>query len=227
MKRWCKLVKSIRNNVFETNSSSTHSLAIRRNTQKMYDYEIGMSFDGFVYLTFDMDKDFGWGPMVYRDAYNKLNYLACLAFQEYQRIGLEKYEQENPMVLKCKKFNYVNKVICKPTEILEIPDIKKLEREVAKVKGKFNKFAINPKDYEEIFYVANWYKHPVLELSNGGIDHQSLDGFTCIDDFLKTYSISLSNFLFNPEVILYIYNDNVSCPFNGPFAQKKRIDIFK
>ena len=44
------------------------------------------------------------------------------------------------------------------------------------------------------------------------IDHYSYEDLSGIDDFLKKYKISIENFLFNPCVVLDIYNDN---DYNG------------
>ena len=41
-----------------------------------------------------------------------------------------------------------------------------------------------------------------------GIDHQSYEDFKSMSDFLKCNHISIENFVFNPNVVLVIDNDN-------------------
>ena len=41
-----------------------------------------------------------------------------------------------------------------------------------------------------------------------GIDHQSYEDFERMSDFLKCNHISIENFVFNPNVVLVIDNDN-------------------
>ena len=107
-------MKSIRREVFETNSSSTHSLIIMRNMKKKYDYKVKMSKYGEVRLYNLKNMNFGWGPAQYRDCYTKLNYLACLALQCWQY--MHSYEPE--------------KQLKEPNQIFNLPDIKKFSDEI-------------------------------------------------------------------------------------------------
>ncbi len=67
-------MKKTRQNVFETNSSSTHSISISPNTTGIYDTI--PSKNGVITLT---GGDFGWGWEKYNDALTKANYLAHYA----------------------------------------------------------------------------------------------------------------------------------------------------
>lgn len=71
-------MKSIRKNVFETNSSSTHSICITENV--MYD-------DMKTHIDFKM-QSFGWEEERYSDAQSKANYLytALCNNEEYELI---------------------------------------------------------------------------------------------------------------------------------------------
>lgn len=60
----------IRKNVFETNSSSTHSLVVS-NKERSYDYELPVE-DGVLTIPFG---EFGWGPDILVDPIDKLSYL--------------------------------------------------------------------------------------------------------------------------------------------------------
>lgn len=60
----------IRKNVFETNSSSTHSLVIS-NKERSYDYNLPVE-NGVLTIRFG---EFGWGPEILVDPIDKLSYL--------------------------------------------------------------------------------------------------------------------------------------------------------
>ena len=185
-------MKSIRREVFETNSSSTHSLIIMRNMTKKYDYKVKMSKRGEVRLYNLKNINFGWGPAQYNDCYTKLNYLACLALECWQYMHSHEPEKQ----------------IKEPNEIFNLPDIKKLERVCKKNIQGFTKFILNPKDFENFSDTGELW----LNFDYNSIDHYSYEDLSGIDDFLKKYKISIENFLFNPCVVLDIYNDN---DYNG------------
>ena len=65
-------MKTIRQSVFETNSSSSHSLSICHNTTGMYD-TIPPDENGVISLT---GGEFGWGYEKYNDPYDKACYIA-------------------------------------------------------------------------------------------------------------------------------------------------------
>ena len=67
-------MKNIRQNVFETNSSSTHSFSISSNTDGIYQ-TLDVDDDGSI--TF-VGGDFGWEFRKYNDAKTKCNYAATL-----------------------------------------------------------------------------------------------------------------------------------------------------
>ena len=179
-------MRNIRRNVFETNSSSSHSLSIKRNKTGKYDYNVPLQQNGKCPLIFGRDYDFGWGEAVYRDTYAKLNYLACMAFECHNqlmyKIGRERITQFG--------------------DVTNIKDIKKLNTVMKKhIKG-FTGFSVNSKDFGTSKFP------PYFVYLNNSIDHQSWEDYKNIDDFLDRYNISLENFLFNPYVALVIGNDN-------------------
>ncbi len=63
---------NIRQSVFETNSSSTHSISIVANTDGIYD-TIAVDDEGVLHLT---GGQFGWEEVTYTDALTKANYCA-------------------------------------------------------------------------------------------------------------------------------------------------------
>jgi hypothetical protein len=65
-------MKNIRNGVFETNSSSTHSISISSNSDGILE-TLPVSKKGFVHLS---GGEFGWEERQYNDAETKANYCA-------------------------------------------------------------------------------------------------------------------------------------------------------
>ena len=61
----------IRKNVFETNSSSTHSLVISKKDRE-YNYALPIEDDGTLIIPFG---EFGWGPEILAAPIEKLSYL--------------------------------------------------------------------------------------------------------------------------------------------------------
>lgn len=61
----------IRKNVFETNSSSTHSLVISKK-DRGYDYNLPVDEDGILTISFG---EFGWGPEILNTPLEKISYV--------------------------------------------------------------------------------------------------------------------------------------------------------
>lgn len=61
----------VRKNIFETNSSSTHSLVISKK-DRGYDYDGLIIKDGVLHISFG---EYGWGPEILRTPNEKLSYL--------------------------------------------------------------------------------------------------------------------------------------------------------
>ncbi len=72
--------KTIRRKVFETNSSSTHSISI---SNGITDSIIAPDYDNIIRLT---GGDFGWEQCIYHNAMDKANY--CAQDQEYNEDNL-------------------------------------------------------------------------------------------------------------------------------------------
>lgn len=83
-----KKMKNIRNGVFETNSSSSHSIAIHPiKTGDMLDTSLVPNNDGYIILT---GGEFGWEYEKYNDALTKANYCAVDNFNDESRIEILK-----------------------------------------------------------------------------------------------------------------------------------------
>lgn len=67
-------MKTIRENVFETNSSSTHSISFSKNKTMNIDYSLLENVINGEILVIDGYYDFGWGPDKYNDSMTKIVY---------------------------------------------------------------------------------------------------------------------------------------------------------
>lgn len=69
---------TVRNGVFETNSSSTHSVSIRKTPFTMYYNDIEVSeIDNKVHTKLGQ---FGWGPEIFCDTSTRLSYLVTMLY---------------------------------------------------------------------------------------------------------------------------------------------------
>ena len=82
-------MKLVRNDVFETNSSSVHSLVVHRKYPLEYEYpDLHVYDDGYIHIP--MDK-FGWGYDGYIDSKVKLTYAMGMVYQTESR---DKYDED-------------------------------------------------------------------------------------------------------------------------------------
>lgn len=182
-------MKSIRNNVFETNSSSMHSISVKRNKSGHYDYRLELKKSGNFILTFGCFYEFGWGPARYNDLQAKLNYLACIAVETFNANA--RYRHRKP--------------ITTPEEICQISDMKKLQKILREKVKDFRQFEI----LNDFLYYVDYegVETPYYEPARS-VDHQSWEDYKGLNDWAKQNNITLENFLFNPCVELFISNDN-------------------
>lgn len=96
-------MKTIRNNVFETNSSSSHSLCIKANNELSDSYLTVDDIDNHVHVEFG---EFGWGYERTTDQYDKLSYLVTMLV-ETEGNGCKSIQD----LYKTEGFNAINKVI--------------------------------------------------------------------------------------------------------------------
>lgn len=71
-------MRSTRNYVFETNSSSTHSISFTSRDNYLEENRIAIDGDGYMHVKFG---EFGWEVCTYTDQYNKLSYLLTMALE--------------------------------------------------------------------------------------------------------------------------------------------------
>lgn len=171
--------RQIRRGVFETNSSSVHSITITKNsidTNKMV-----INSDGLIEVDVG---EFGWGVERHGDQYTKLSYLAMMAL-ETEGSECETVEQ----FFETEGFQKINSEIasycaCKG---VTVPGLKIQKHSYKDSKG------------EERFYIDH----------EGYIDHQSCEEYKSLQDFLDSYRVGIVEFVFNPALILEISNDNM------------------
>ena len=175
----------IRYGVFESNSSSSHTLcftnkdAARRCTLDILhdENEWAATYEHRDADTLNISfGEFGWGFETFIDEYTKLKYaLTMTAETEDFRDEESFYETEG--------FKAINELIKEKTEF---------------------KNGVKMNDEFKLGHSFGGHK-PAID---GYIDHQSYEDYKCLQDFLDDYGVTLERFIFDPDVILVIDNDN-------------------
>lgn len=172
--------RQIRRGTFESNSSSMHSISMSNHAWSKNDLT-GLSMgitDDKIYMTFG---EFGWGYEEYTDAYHKLQYLLTMVAEtECSNCSCveDYYETEGFQTIEAAVKSYVD---CNGIEVIS--------------KCKLG-------EYEWDDCTKTYFDH------DGYIDHQSTDGYHSLNDFLNDAGCSAEQFIFDPEVVLIIDNDN-------------------
>lgn len=175
-------MKTIRHNVFETNSSSTHSVSVSHKITSLYgsdclndyiDY-----FDNKVHVRFG---EFGWEIESYALPYDKLQYVVTMLVEtEGNNITSvdDLWETEG--------FKLINDAVADYCHCdgIWIDDNMKLNS-------------------------YTWYGEKHYYISHEGyIDHQSYEGYKSVQDFLDDYGVNITDFIFNLGVVVHTDNDN-------------------
>jgi len=174
-------MRKIRKNVFETNSSSTHSIHINTTGELTLDLPAFLGVDSW-----EQDKilvefgEFGWEEREYNDAYTKLQYALTYVVETEAR--------------DCESVN----------DFYKLEGFKTINDCVKEYMGKGLKMIrtdIHREEFKDSIGDKHWYcSH------NGYIDHQSVDGD--INLLLEYYGITIAQFIFSPDVVLITDNDN-------------------
>lgn len=174
-------MKTIRRNVFETNSSSTHSVSVsNKNSSYCEDYCLNpfIDYDDKVHVRFG---EFGWEIDSYGTPYGKLQYVVTmLAETEGSKVSTldEFFETDG--------FKLINDAVadyCHCDGIWIDSDMK-----------------MN-------CYEWNGTTHIYLD-HDGYIDHQSCETYNSVQDFLDDYGVDITQFLFDSGVVIHTDNDN-------------------
>ena len=174
-------MKQIRRNVFETNSSSTHSVSISSNNSKYYDsisLNAFIDYDNKVHIRFG---EFGWEIEDYNSPYDKLQYIITMLV-----------ETEG------------NNVSC-VEDLFETDGFKLISDAVADY-CHCDGIWIDS-DMKMDSYTWDGKTHHYIE-HDGYIDHQSCGDYSSVQDFLDDYGLGITQFIFDSGVIVHTDNDN-------------------
>ena len=174
-------MKQIRNGVFETNSSSTHSVSISYMRSNYWSEDCLSSFidyDNKVHVEFG---EFGWEMDSYDSPYDKLQYIVTmLAETEGAKIATvdELFETDG--------FKMINDAVA----------------DYCHCDGIWIEGNMQIESYE-----WNGQTHMYLE-HDGYIDHQSHEDYGSVQDFLDDYNVDVTKFIFDGGVCVITDNDN-------------------
>jgi len=176
--------------VFETNSSSSHSISL--NITDINDLKCSLpvdNIDGEKVVTMEC-VEFGWGPEQFNDAYTKLSYLLTYIFT------FDKFIDENNEKKLMKQLKNMN-----PTKYLDF--LVKKQYISYKQYEYFKLLEEIISDVCDAKLIVKMNKYGCFHF--GYIDHQSTD---IAQKFLKRSKNEIMNFIFNPQSVLIIDNDN-------------------
>lgn len=199
-----KLKRQMRFGVFETNSSSTHTLTIAgKNNGKYFTVDpkdvpddpvlAALPGDNEVHVTLGQ---FGWECTAFNNAYDKLSYALTMVLMtecnlrnhsEDKIYSIDEFKEKYDFY-KTKGFNDINELIQT-----------KLNCDGINID---NNLKINSFDKSDgslyVYYDTDYY-----------IDHGSCDEYSSLDDFLNEYGVTLEDFIFDKNIIVITKNDNM------------------
>ena len=179
--------RQIRSGLWETNSSSTHTVYFTSGDMQEDISELSkyIQNDGYLHIEFG---EFGWEIKSYTDAYTKLQYALTMAF-----------------VTECTEIVKDDKDTFSFEETAGYKDINDLIACRLHCSGIKIDSKIKLRSYEDSDGTIVMY----LTCNDGDIDHQSsTDIYNSLQDFLDYYEISLERFIFDSNVVLHTDNDN-------------------
>jgi hypothetical protein len=179
----------IRRGIFETNSSSTHSVSIVGKNDYTHTIDVSdlptprdLVVDSRYNKVITHFGEFGWGPLVYNDPEVKLSYLITMV-AETEAKHIDTKEQ----YFETEGFKLINDTIASKLSC----DGVLLEDEID----------ITTYDYINL-------PHTSYIKIDGYIDHQSYEPFDSLKEFLDHYDVSIEDFIFDSNCLLFILNDN-------------------
>lgn len=174
-------MKKVRNGVFETNSSSTHSVSISRKNSNYYNEDClnsHIDYDDKVHVEFG---EFGWEIASYDSPYKKLQYAVTM---------LVETEGKN---------------ITSVDDLFETDGFKLINDAVADY-CHCDGIWIDS-DMKMDSYDWNGETHIYIN-HDGYIDHQSCEDYSSVQDFLDDYGVDITKFIFDDGVCVHTDNDN-------------------
>lgn len=179
--------KQIRSGLWETNSSSTHTVYFTSGDTQEDISELSKYIQDDDYLHIELGE-FEWEIKSYTDAYTKLQYALTMAFVT-ECTEIVKDDKDTISFEETAGYKVINDLIASKLHCSGI----KIDSE------------IKLRSYEDYDGSIVMY----LECNDGDIDHQSsTDAYNSLQDFLDDYDISLETFVFDPNVVLHTDNDN-------------------
>lgn len=181
-------MRQTRNKIFETNSSSSHSISLTNVSSDILNFEQLYSYidqaDNYIHIEFG---EFGWGYDEYVDAYTKLQYLLTM-IMEIHCNELDTFDD----FYNLDEFILVESIVTEHTK---------------RCKG----ICIDNDGFERNSYESEDADgNPVTKYWNsfdGYIDHQSCE-YSSLAEFLENWDTNIEDFIFNENVMLVIDNDN-------------------
>ena len=179
-----------RHNIFETNSSSTHSVSLTNMSSDIPNFEQLDSYvdpaDHYIHMTFG---EFGWGYDEYTDAYTKLQYLLTL-------------------LLEIKKATFGREGITTMDEFYNLDEYILIESIVTEHAKECKGICIYDDGLEVKEYEGPDGETRYWTTHNGYVDHQSCENYDCLADFLDDWETDIETFVFNENNMLVIDCDN-------------------
>lgn len=184
-------MRQVREHIFETNSSSTHSVSIRVNKHPVYTCTLHEYLDKNDHKLHMKFGEFGWGYDEYEDDYNKLQYLLTMIAEVHKNdfyhpdfTSLEEYYMLDDFLL-------LESIVCD---------------HIKECKGIVIESTIKDRSYSNVTDKDGNPCH-MIDIE-GYIDHQSCEDYYCLNDFLDDWDLTIEKFLFNDNVELIIDSDN-------------------
>ena len=165
-------MKQIRKNLFETNSSSCHTVSIESNGSHLEESKFKVNDDNYIEVPLN---EFGWSLNKYDDQENKLAYLILIiaytnGFGDCFLSHSDDIDKWKNKLYKCDDFEELN---------------------------------------SDIAYYTNTNGINIINIDGGYIDHQSVERFSSLSDFLYYYGInSTIDFIFDSNISIITNNDN-------------------
>lgn len=179
-------MKQIRKSIFETNSSSAHALSFNKTNNKKFipdDFALPLTEDGYVETVFGC---FGCGKgLVLKSQQAKLAYLLTIVVMT-ETSGAwmnDKLTKTIPQkLIESKGYKAIDKVISKHCNGLLFTS--------GIIWDKTNKFNISPDCYDY-----------------GVIDHQSVEDYHSLSDYISSHHTTIERILFNSNCTILIKGD--------------------